>query len=249
MEKIIILYLMFFHNISIAQNLSTIQTDRPDQTECPFIVPENYFQFENGFSYEKINSNSHEIVAPAILTKFGIHNHFELRLIIEYVAAQNDFNVVSGFKPIYIGFKTRIFKENGIVPTTSFIGHISIPKLATNRFQTTYYAPEFRFTMQHTVSAKQTISYNIGAEWNGETPTTTFVYTLTTGYSLTERIGCYIEIYGFIPQNQHPDHRLDGGFTYLLNQNHQLDFSGGIGCSKVSPEYYFSIGYSFRIKV
>ena len=41
----------------LGQDLPSIQTDRPDQTECPFITPRSYFQFENGFSYEKNTSD------------------------------------------------------------------------------------------------------------------------------------------------------------------------------------------------
>jgi hypothetical protein len=103
--------------------------------------------------------------------------------------------------------------------------------------------------MQHTVSEKQTLSYNLGAEWDGDTAEPIFVYTLTTGYALTEKIGGYVELYGFLPQTQKPDHRFDAGFTYLFNPNHQLDLSGGVGISKNAPDYFISVGYSFRFKM
>jgi hypothetical protein len=231
-----------------AQDLPSIQTDRPDQTECPFITPKGYLQFENGFSYEKTNGNANEIVAPTILTKFGINDHFELRLITEYVFDSENSNKISGINPVLIGFKSRLFEEKGLIPTTSFIGHLGLPKVASPELKATYYSPEFRFTMQHTISDRQTLSYNLGAEWNGATPEPTFIYTLTTGYSFTEKIGGYIEFYGFIPQIEKPDHRFDAGLNYLFNSNHQLDVSGGFGLSKVSPKYYFALGYSFRFK-
>lgn len=232
-----------------SQEIPSIQTDRPDQTECPFIVPKNYFQFENGFSYEKTSGNSSEIVAPTILSKFGINDHFELRMITEYVIDKNDDGKISGLNPVAFGFKTRLFEEKGIVPTTSFIAHLSFPKLAKREFQTTFYAPEFRFTMQHTISKNQTISYNIGSEWNGETAEPTFIYTLTTGYSFTDEISGYVEFYGFVPQIEKPDHRFDCGLNYLFNPNHQLDISGGFGLSETSPDYYVALGYSFRFKI
>lgn len=233
---------------SFAQEFPAIQTDRPDQTECPFIVPKNYFQLENGFSYEKINNQTSQIVAPTILTRFGINDHFELRLITELAVENNISEKFSGINPVLIGFKTRLFEEKGIIPITSFIGHIGIPKAGSNNFQTTYYAPEFRFTMQHTLSDKQSLSYNLGAEWNGESAEPTFIYTLTSGYSLSKTMGCYIEFYGFCPQLSKPDHRFDGGITYLINPNHQFDVSAGVGLSKISPEYYVALGYSFRFK-
>lgn len=232
-----------------AQDLPAIQTDRPDQTECPFIVPINYFQFENGFSYEEINADSNQIVTPTILTRFGINEHFELRLATEYSINREEEQEISGINPIIIGFKVRLFEEKGIVPVTSFIGQMGIPKIASKSMQLIYYAPEFRFTMQHTLSNRQTLSYNLGAEWDGETPAATFIYTLTTGYSLTEKIGAYVEFYGYFPQFEKPDNRFDAGFTYLINPNQQLDLSGGIGLSGISPNYFVSIGYSFRFKV
>ncbi len=234
---------------SNAQDLPPIQTDRPDQTECPFITPKGYFQFENGFSYEKTTTTSNAIVAPTVLTKFGINDHFELRLITEFLIEKGYSNRISGINPILLGFKTRLFEEKGLLPLTSFIGHIGIPKLGSKNFQTRYYAPEFRFTMQHTISQKQTISYNLGAEWDGLSAEPSFIYTLTTGYSFSEKISGYVELYGFIPQFEKPDHRFDAGLNYLITPNHQLDISGGLGMSKTSAEYFISLGYSFRFKI
>lgn len=250
MNKIIlnIALLIAVNTAGLAQDLPSIQTDRPDQTECPFITPRNYFQLENGFSYEKNNANSEVFVAPTVLTRFGINKYFELRLITEFVISKEISNSYSGINPVLIGFKTRLLEEKGIIPTTSLIAHIGLPKLASSEYKVNYYYPELRFTMQHTISDKQSLSYNLGAEWNGTDKKPTFIYTLTTGYSLTEKIGAYIELYGFVPQIGKADHRFDLGFTYLFNPNHQLDVSGGFGLSAISPEYYFALGYSFRFK-
>jgi hypothetical protein len=251
MKKFLVVLVFFisFKSITFAQDLPSIQTDRPDQTECPFITPKHYFQLENGFSYEKNNKNSELIVAPTILTRFGINNFFELRLITEYVVSKENSTTYPGINPILIGFKTRLLEEKGIIPSTSLIAHIGIPDLASSEYRANYYYPEFRFTMQHTISDKQSLSYNIGAEWDGIDKKPTFIYTLTTGYSLTETIGAYVEFYGFVSQMGKADHRFDLGLTYLFNPNHQLDVSGGFGLSAISPEYYFALGYSFRFKV
>lgn len=245
---IIVLWLAFL-NSALAQISSPIQTDRPDQTECPFITPTKYMQLEIGFPYQKTTKYSKEISVPTILTKFGINNKFELRLITEYSISREDSRQISGIQPIAIGFKSQLLEEKGIIPTMSFIGHFHLPKLASKAVQTNYYAPEFRFTMQHTLTKNQTLSYNLGAEWDGETPFPTFIYTLTTGYSFTEKISGYIELYGFIPQKDQADHRFDGGFNYLINPNHQLDLSVGMGLSNHAPAYFISLGYSFRFKI
>ena len=38
------------------QELPSIQLDRPDQTECPFITPKNYIQIEKQFIGKKPNT-------------------------------------------------------------------------------------------------------------------------------------------------------------------------------------------------
>ena len=103
--------------------------------------------------------------------------------------------------------------------------------------------------MQHTLSERFTLAYNVGAEWDGETPSTTFIYTLTSGYSITRKLGVYVEFYGFAPQQQATDHRFDGGFTFLINQNIMVDVSGGFGLTENAPANYLSLGFSYRFKM
>lgn len=252
MKKTLIFYVFIF-NMSIAkgfsQDLPPIQTDRPDQTECPFIVPKHYLQVENGLPFEITNACSTQNFLPTILVRYGINDHFEIRLVTEYHIENSEKGNFSDFNPVLIGFKTQFLKEKGWIPTTSFIGHISVLNSPSQNLNTRIHAPEFRFTMQHTLSNKQSLSYNIGAEWNGETAEPTYIYTLTTGYSFTEKLSSYIECYGFVPQIEKPDHRFDFGFVYLLTPNHQFDMSSGIGLSKNSPNYFVSFGYSFRFKM
>lgn len=206
---------LFFYAKSISQ--TPIQLDRPDQTECPFIVPIGFIQAENGLTFENTNKKNQSLAYPTTLWKLGISKNFELRLITELVSAKADNETITGITPITVGFKVNIAEEKGLIPTISFIGHLTIPNVATKDFDINYFAPAYRFTMQHTLSKRFSLSYNLGTEWDGETPEPTFLYTLTTGFAITEKIGTYIEIYGFLPQKQSIDNRIDGR-TNLFNQ-------------------------------
>lgn len=236
-----------FPNELFGQDLPEIQTDRPDQTESPFIVPKRHFQIENGFNFEKIGSCETIYLYPSILWKYGVSDHFELRLITELTTYEVNELTTTGINPIEIGFKTSICQENGLLPTISFIGHLAIPFLASKDFQPTYFAPSFRFAMQHTLSERVSLGYNLGAEWDGETGNPAFIYSLATGFSLVGNIGMYIEVYGFAPQEGRADHRADGGFTFLVKPNLLLDVSGGIGLTDNAPDYYGSLGVSVRL--
>jgi Putative MetA-pathway of phenol degradation len=232
-----------------SQSIAPIATDRPDQTECPFIVPKGFIQAENGLTYEKIKAECKAIAYPSILWKYGISKNTEFRLITEFVSEKEFSKEKKGLTPITVGFKTKIAEEKGLLPLISFIGHLSIPHWASAEMKANYYAPSFRFTMQHTLSDRFTLAYNLGAEWDGETPQATFIYTLTSGYSITEKLGAYLEIYGFAPQQQRADHRFDGGFTYLITPNVMVDVSGGLGLTENAPESYMSLGFSYRFKI
>jgi hypothetical protein len=232
-----------------SQSINPIATDRPDQTECPFIVPKGYIQAENGLTYEKINVASKAMTHPSTLWKYGISDNTEFRLITEFVTEKEYSIEKKGLTPIIVGFKTKIAEEKGLIPLISFIGHLSIPYWASEEMKANYYAPSFRFTMQHTLSDRFTLAYNLGAEWDGETPQPTFIYTLTSGCSITEKLGAYLEIYGFTSQQQRADHRFDGGFTYLITPNVMVDVSGGFGLTENAPESYMSLGFSYRFKV
>lgn len=230
------------------QQLQPIQLDRPDQTECPFIVPKKYIQGEVGFTYEKSDRNNSSLLLPTMLLKYGVNEKLELRLITELEQTKEYADKSFGLNPVKIGLKTKLVEENGIIPMISFIGHLSLPTVAGKKYKADFYAPSFRFTLQHTLSEKFSFGYNLGAEWDGFTPEPTFIYTATTGYSISEKAGCYIEAYGFFPQEGKADHRFDSGITYLVNNDIMIDISGGAGLSRTSPDYYASLGFSFRFK-
>lgn len=243
----IILIILFLPVFGICQIKEPIEIDRPDQTECPFIVPKGMFQMENGFNFEKTDVDSNSLLLPTSLWKVGINENLELRLITEFSIETNNNEQNTGLKPIFIGLKVKICEEKGIIPKTSLIAHLMLPKLASEKFKTDFVAPKFRFTMKHTLTEIVSLSYNLGIEWDGETPNSTYIYSFTTGFKLSEKIGAYTEIYGFATQNQNPDHRCDGGFTYLISNNVIADISGGFGLTENAPKHYLSFGFSFRI--
>ncbi|HNP31819.1 MAG TPA: transporter [Flavobacterium sp.] len=230
-----------------AQEIEPIECDRPDQTETPAIVPKGMLQAETGFTFQKNDNGSQTNSLPSVLWKFGVNGNFELRLITEFVYEKINDEKISGFTPVFIGFKAKLCEEKGIIPKTSFIGHIGLPNVASTKYKADFVAPEFRFTMQHTLSDKLSLGYNLGCEWDGITPETTFIYTLTTGYSINQKLGCYAELFGFAPEQDKANHNFDGGFTYLINNNFMVDLSSGVGITDNAPDFYLALGCSFRI--
>lgn len=251
MKKLIFVICCHFFSVEAQENkveeIESIATDRPDQTETPDVVPFKYFQMETGFNVESRNKEL-SFMHPTILWKVGIFKSTELRLITE-LSSQKDTagNYRVGLAPIEIGFKTAICEEKKARPKISFIAHMAIPYLSTKNQRTNYFAPNFRFTLEHTLKKNISLGYNLGMEWDGDSPYPSFIYTIVNGVDITDRWYFYYEFFGDFPVNGASTHTFDGGFAYLIKNNMQVDISGGFQLYPFVKGWYTSIGYSFRV--
>lgn len=230
-------------------------TDRPDQTESAAIVPKGHFQVETGFIFqgdEANNVKSNEIALFTTLFRYGINHNFELRLgsgfldLTDKPEGGEDMNI-SGLAPLFAGIKFKMLEENGAVPEMAFLVTTEIPGTGKDEFTPEYVAADMRFAVEYTLTDRLGFGMNIGGRWNGTEPDPGGIYSFVFGYGLLDNFGIFLESYGILPSAQLPDHRLDAGFTWSLKNNLQVDASGGIGLSEVSPDYFINAGLSWRI--
>ncbi len=251
MKHLYTLLLLLIAISSAAQETGRMETDRPDQTESPYLTKKNYLQAEIGFNIET-HDKLKTIVHPTALWKYGVSAKFELRLITENVTQEtpllipqgNDF--VSGILPIQIGGKIALGEEKGFLPKTSLIFHVAAPKLASKKFHAAKWAPNFRFVMQNSLTDNIGLGYNLGAEWDGETSIPAWIYTFAPGFNIGKKWYGYIEAFGEVRKNEKPSHAFDAGIAYYFSDNSKIDFSGGFGLTDAAIDNYFAIGYSFR---
>ncbi len=254
MNKCLVFSFLFFSlSAAATAQVEKIDTDRPDQTESAVLVPKKWIQFEMGFSKQVNNSSESEFQHPTLLSKYGISKRFEFRLI---TTAQTNTEMTSpalkrsntGLTPVEVGAKISLWEEKNLLPKTSLIFHVGIPKLASRYYQADHLAPNFRFTMQHSLTPKIGLGYNVGAEWDGVNKEATWIYTFAPGINLSEKWYGYVEAFGFISRINKPQHSLDAGIAYYISRDLKVDLSSGFGISKESPDWYIAIGASFRFK-
>lgn len=248
------------------------QTETSNTVPRGFLQVENGFTYErdvwtNEDTYNPLitplRKNIYEFYTPGILIRYGVSKIFELRLSGELTSILTtqivDEHTISsspkqsswdwGFSSITLATKIKLFDEKKARPETAFIFGLAIPFDTKSIFQTEYVSPSFRFSCSHTLSKRFSLGYNLGGEWenNKDNSTSTGIYTLTVGVDIINKLGGYVELYGFLTQDEKPDHRFDAGFTYLIRKNIPLDVSGGVGITEVSPDYFIGAGLSFRI--
>ncbi len=250
-KPLLILLFIAGSTISFAQQSGRMETDRPDQTESPFITKKNWLQTEIGLTIAKDIGLS-SILHPTILWKYGVSKRFELRLLTEFVSHENPVIIpdgndfITGLNPIQIGGKIALWEEKGLLPQTTIIFHTSIPKAASKNLKLNKWAPEFILSMQNSLSEKIGLGYNLGAAWDGISKTPYWLYTLSTGFNLGKNGYTYIEIFGAVRKYEMPQHSADCGFGYYINDNFKIDISGGLGITENAADWFTAAGFSFR---
>lgn len=244
--------LLFISVIASAQDTGRMETDRPDQTEAVYITKHNYLQAEFGFNIEKENKLS-TLVLPTMLWKYGLGKKVELRLITEFISAETPLLIpsgnsfLSGLLPVQIGGKVALWEEKGLLPKTSLIAHIGIPKAGSKKFHTARWFPSFRFTMQNSITDNIALGYNLGAEWDGESSTPDWIYTFAPGFNIGKKWYGYAELYGSVRKYEAPAHNVAAGLACYFSDNTKIDFSGSYGLTANATDWYAAIGFSFRL--
>jgi len=242
--------------ITIAQNKESeeMETDRPSHSLTPKTVVENRFQAEVGVQKEFDKSNGlkeENYLYPTALLKYGLSKKLEVRVLIEdegdYAYIPNKQKISSGIKPVRVGLKYNLMEKKGAMPTTSIIANAAIPKFASPDFKGDYVAPAFRLAMENSLSKKVSLVYNLGVQWEPEDVHAQYLYTICPEFEITDKLSAFAEVYGFFSSEESADHRFDGGLFYKLKPNFQIDFSGGLGITKTSPDSFIEAGISFRL--
>lgn len=237
-------------------DLGPLVTDRPDATEASSTVGKGILQFETGGLYETFEANnvkSEDYTFNTMLIRYGILSNLELRLgwdFVEGVTKINDNkldNVMSGLSPLLLGMKIDIAEEDGCMPEIGLIGHVFPVFSASADYRPDYTGVDFRLSLSHTLSENSSLGYNIGAQWGNDSPEAAAIYTLAYGYSFTEKFGMYAELYGDLPEDSSANHYWDAGFTYLVNNDLQLDAYFGTSITE-GQDLLLGLGFSYRVK-
>lgn len=248
-----------------AEPAPELVTDRPDQTESPAVVPAGFVQVESGFTLTVDEEGIFEtrvLEGPGTLVRVGLGHRTELRVgwagwIEEEVEADDarfGTRTTDGVGDGELGAKVRLREEVGAIPETALLVGVSIPagddELSSDRFD-----PAVRLSFAHTLTERLGLGYNLGMEWSSEPGErgvrethSRLVYTVALGAPVSERLGAFVEVFGAEPVDAPggSEVSLDGGFTYLLRPNLQLDLFAGAGLNEGTPDWLAGAGVSYR---
>lgn len=246
---------ILIYSVVFAQ-VEKIDTDRPDQTESANTVPKKWMQFELGFLMQTDTYSKKEkditYQHPTLLTRYGLTNNFELRLITTYGTELHKNNHISsnrktGMQSVQVGGKLNIVKEKQWQPTITLIAHYDIRRFQTPQHDSVDGA-NFKISLQHTLSKKISLGYNLGMEWENFSISPAYTYTIAPGIDFNENWYGYVELFGSIYKNEKPQHRFDAGLAWYAKPDLKFDISAGTGISKEAAGWYIAVGGSYRFK-
>lgn len=242
-KKIVLLCVLVLTLKTFSQG---IVTDRPDQTESSVTVGKNDFQIESGVLYQK-SDNSNSFFGPSTLLRYGFTNGVELRFVSQYESTEiglegGDISY-SGINDLEFGAKIQLLKKETINTEMAFLSHLIIPSAKEN-LSSNQVGVVNKLSISHVISDKIGLGYNIGYDYVGKQSSLT--YSAALGIQLSNSIGFYVEPYGEWGESNNFESNFDVGFSYLVNDNFQLDASYGVGLN--NDMQYLSVGFSWRIQ-
>ena len=67
-------------------------------------------------------------------------------------------------------------------------------------------------------------------------------------FSLNDRLGSYVEYFGVHSDSADSAHSINGGFTYLVNNDAQLDLYAGGGLNDAADDFFVGSGIAWRFQ-
>lgn len=229
-----------------------LATDRPGASESSSVVMPGFVQIETGIKVFDDPSAQTGIEYGGTVFRVGVIEDWELRL---GWGGYLDSESASGPNDGLLGVKYSISEGDDAMtkPEMALMVQTTVPvgdsDITSDRFD-----PKVLVLSTHALTDEFSLTYNLGLvlasteKADGTTTTqSSALYTLSLGYSATEQLSFFAELYGQVGFSADDSPFLfDCGLAYLINDNSQLDFSAGAGLNSEAEDFFVSIGYSFR---
>jgi len=195
--------------------------------------------------YEIGSVGFRNILAPTNLFRIGITDGIELRILNQVEHMKSDlpaFKTV-GVSDLEIGTKIQILRKEDINTEIAVLSHLILPT-GGDGFSIGEYGTINKISIAHELGNNIGLGYNVGYDYFGFGDGN-LTNSIALGFGLTDKLGVYFEQFGALVEMKDYENNFDGGVTYLLRDNLQLDYSFGVGLTTKSN--YVSLGFSWNV--
>jgi len=239
----------------LAGRADPIQTDRPGQTDPAYVLPKGTAQIELGAAFARENDDGHMSTwdAPEPELRIGVFERAELRIsALGWIGSREDGDGTKNQgSDLELSTKLRLLEQQEWWPATSLLAGVSLPT-GGSAVSSDGVDPFGKVIASLQLGERFSLDANLGlaAPTQGVSDSRR-VYELfaatSLGFALSERTGTFLEYAATVRGRGEPDeHALDGGFTYLVTDDVQLDVSAGAGLNHAAPDYVIGVGLAWR---
>jgi len=232
------------------QQPDELVTDRPDFTESAQTIAPGRFQLESGLTIQRTGAVRSSSYGEA-LVRVGLNDRTELRLgVPSYLRAHGAGAATSGLDDSFLGAKFRFTQKDAPTSVALLVG--STLPTGARRVATRKYQPEAVLSVEPPPIGNTAVGVNLGyvRASDGAQRFDQFFGSVALGFDIAPKTGAFLETFAFSKDSPGSDMQtfIDGGLSYLLTPDMQLDarLGFGVGNSAGGPDYFYGIGLSRR---
>lgn len=237
-------------------------TDRPDFTESSVTVGRGVTQLEMGYLYvnDRAPGTSFDGHAyPDLLLRQGLFAEwFELRIGWTYLSDRETIGNLTTTNDrssdLLVGAKIALTPQEDLLPEMALIAQMFVPISDDPILGGGEVLPGvnwiYSWELNDWLSIAGSSQINRALDGANGEPYGLFAQTAVAGFSLTDCVGAFSEWFAFVPDGAdtvHTQHYFNGGFTYLITDDLQLDVKAGLGLSDNADDFFVGTGLSVRL--
>lgn len=221
-------------------------TDRPDFTESAAVVGDGRVQLEAGYTFANSDgTDTHEI--GEALVRIGVGPVFEVRVQVpSWVDVETEGAGAEGASNAAVGGKLVL--REGERSAVALLAGTSVP-VGSDDVAVDAWEPDAALALAWEPGERWGLGSNVGWTWtsDGDRRAHQGHASVALGVALTERVGAFVETYGFV-HSRHGGEALhaDAGLTVLSSPDLQFDARVGTGVAGPTGDWFAGVGFSRR---
>jgi hypothetical protein len=242
-----LLLLLLARPLAAQDTLDPIEPDRPDFTEGTGIIPLGHWQAEGGTTFSRIDEEEASTLGE-LLVRVPLAERVEARFNVgSYDWIHGGGPNVEGYEDPEVGVKIRLNETSR--PELAVLLLTTVP-LGGKDLTADAWQPTVKLAAAWDLTDRFSLSSNLNVAYlaEGSERFSQVAASLSAGFSLTDRLGAFLEAFGFSEETSGGPATgyVNGGFSYGVTNDLSVDIRAGAGLNDANPDYFIGAGGAIR---